>query len=156
MRADLITVATYGSTIQAEIGRSKLVAHGIRAFVADEHTSTLNPPYLAAAAGGVRLQVRRSEFEAAKAILDEPEEDEEDEIDDSEDGPACPACGKRYVYYAWPPEILFFSILLFGLPLLFLRKPWHCRRCDHRFYDAPVPPDKAHPYREPRKGLRTR
>jgi len=152
---DLVTVATYSSTIQAEIGRAKLTAHGIRGFVADEHLGTMNPQYIAAA-GGIRLQVKRPDAEAAQTILSEPEEDEDELIDDSDDGPACPACGKRYVYYAWPPEVLFLSLVLLGLPLLFLKKPWHCRSCDHRFHQEPEPPGKEHPYRKPREGARVK
>jgi rubredoxin len=151
----LVTVATFSSTLDAELGRAKLRAHGIRAFVSDEHLSTINPQYLAAA-GGIRLQVRHADAETAEEILGDTDEAPDDE--DDEDGPQCPKCGARYVYHTWPPEVLLVSVMLLGLPLLFLKKPWHCRKCDHRFHPEPGPERtiEGHPYRQPRPATRAR
>lgn len=136
------------------MGRAKLAAHGIRAFVTDEHLSTLNPQYMAAA-GGVRLQVRRADETHAQEILNEPVP-EEDEDDDIEDGPPCPRCGKRYAYRGLPGWHTLVAVLLLGIPFLFLKKQWICGKCHHPFGTPDGPASRAHPYRVPRDAARSK
>ncbi|UQA61899.1 DUF2007 domain-containing protein [Polyangium aurulentum] len=156
MSSALRIIATYGDRTELEIARAKLAAAGIRAFARDEHTSTLNPHYMASALGGHRLEVRAEDAELALEVLSEtPEEDDQDDDDDAtEDGPRCPHCGARYAYFEWPPLLVLLSLLLLGLPLLFIRRQWHCRKCD-RTFAAPAPlPCPDGPYRSPRRGAR--
>jgi hypothetical protein len=151
----LRTIATFGDKLALELARARLAAAGIRCFVPDEHTSTLNPHYMAAAKG-LSLKVRASDAEAALAVLSEPADevgdDEDDDGDDEEahDGPRCPHCGARYAYFEWPPVLLFVSVFLLGLPLLFCRKSWHCRKCDRTFGAPPPVAVPGGPYRAPR------
>lgn len=160
---ELVTVATFGEVLAAQMCRATLAAGGIRAFVADEHVSTLNPHYVGAASG-IRVQVRRADVERAREILkaaaDAEEEagDEEDAGDEDEhdDGPRCPRCEARYSYFEWSPGQVLLIVIMLGLPLLFLRKRWHCRRCDHRFLPALVGERRESPYRKPRRAAQAR
>jgi rubredoxin len=159
---ELVTVATFGEVLQAQMCRAKLGAGGVRAFVADEHTSTLNPHYLGAASG-IRVQVRRVDVPRALEILKVAANESEDEGDDAgdedpelDDGPRCPRCEARYSYFEWSPGQVLLIVLMLGLPLLFLRKTWHCRRCDHRFLPAPLGDRRESPYRKPRRGSQAR
>ena len=47
------------------------------------------------------------------------------------------------------------GVLLFGLPLLFLTRQWHCRRCDHRFRIESAPARPESPYRRPRRAAQS-
>jgi len=149
----LRTIATYGDRLELELARARLRAANIRVFVADEHTSTLNPHYMAAI-GGLKLSVHEEDAELALEILNEPPEDAEDD-EDEDDGPACPRCGARYAYFEHPRFFIFFALFLLGLPLLFCKKRWHCKKCDETF--AAPPPNRAPggPYRTPRRAHRT-
>lgn len=153
MRPGLCTVATYSEAFEAQIARSKLVALGVRAFIADEHLTTLNPHYMGAALG-IRLQVHHADLERAAEILSAPAADEVADEDDDEghaDGPKCPRCGARYAYREWSSGQLFVIVLLLGLPLLLLQKQWHCRRCQ-AYWPPPLPqPMRGSPYRAPRR-----
>lgn len=62
MSAQLITVATFDTPIDAEIAKGKLEAVGVRVFLADEATVRM-ASYLGPAMGGVKLQVRDNDVE---------------------------------------------------------------------------------------------
>lgn len=151
----LVTVATYSESVEAQMGRSALSAHGVRAFIADEHVATLTPHYIGRSLG-IRLQVPRADLERAAEILRPPAADDDRELDEEDDaaeldGPKCPACGARYAYREWAPGQVLFIIALLGLPLLVLKKRWHCRKCDAYWPPAPAAPRAENPYRAPRR-----
>lgn len=150
----LVTAATYSESVEAQMGRSALAAHGIRAFIADEHVATLTPHYIGRSLG-IRLQVRAADLERATEILRPPAVDDEDELDEEDeaaelDGPKCPACGARYAYREWALGQVLVILALLGLPLLVLKKRWHCRRCDAYWAPAAPAPRAGNPYRAPR------
>lgn len=155
--AQLVTIATFGEVTAAQLCRATLAASGVRAFVADEHISTLNPHYMGASVG-IRVQVRKADearaleiLAAAAAPMGEDEDEDEDESS-GEDGPRCPRCGARYSYYEWSSGQMVLIVLLLGLPLLFMSKQWSCRRC-HHWYRLPEGAARAEsPYRKPRRG----
>ena len=148
MSRNLVTVATYSGAMEAQIGRAKLQAHGLRAFVADDHLSTMNPQYMAAA-GGIRLQVETKDAADAEAILDEVA-DPEDDHDDADDGPRCPSCELRYAAYGYSATQTVLGYLFLGIPFLFLKKGWSCGKCHHTWSGPPPSLPAAHPYRQPR------
>jgi hypothetical protein len=156
---ELVTIATFSEVLAAQMCRATLSAAGVRAFVADEHISTLNPHYMGAAIG-IRVQVRRTDVDRALEILKEVAEqeqepgDDDDDHDEHDDGPRCPSCASRYAYYEWSLGQVLLILLLFGLPLFFIQKQWHCRRCDERFRIASGPSLKESPYRKPRRAAR--
>jgi rubredoxin len=157
MSAELVTIATFGEVTAAQLCRATLSASGVRAFVADEHLSTLNPHYMGASAG-IRVQVRKAdearalEILAAAAPAAEDEEEEDEDESSAEDGPRCPRCGARYSYYEWSSWQVVLIALLLGLPLLFMSKQWSCRRCHHRYRLPEGAPRAESPYRKPRRG----
>jgi hypothetical protein len=66
----LVTVARFATPFEAELARSHLAAEGIRAYIADEHFIHLYGT-LAAAAEGIKLQVREEDAPRARALLAE-------------------------------------------------------------------------------------
>lgn len=153
----LVTAATYSESVEAQMGRSALSAHGIRAFIADEHVATLTPHYIGRSLG-IRLQVRRADLERAAEILRPPAADDDRELDELDeddeaaelDGPKCPACSARYAYREWALGQVLVILVLLGLPLLVLKKRWHCRRCDAYWAPETPTPRAGNPYRAPR------
>jgi hypothetical protein len=69
---DLVTVRTCVWGHQAEFFRSVLEGSGIEAFIPDEQMGTLRP-HIMLGTGGVRLQVRASDEERAREVLDSAE-----------------------------------------------------------------------------------
>ncbi len=67
----LIKLAAYTYPYEAHIAKAVLEANGILAFVFDDEMNYTNWLY-GIALGGVRLMVRRGDWERAKALLDAP------------------------------------------------------------------------------------
>jgi hypothetical protein len=95
MADDLVTVAQYQFLAEAEAARMRVGAEGISAFLSD--AETLNANWLLGnAIGYIKLQVPRSQAEAAQAVLREMRGPSGDEKDASAAGPEmdrCLACG---------------------------------------------------------------
>ncbi len=62
----MITVATYTHLAQADLARTRLADHGIKALIADESTFTIGYGQVT---GGVRLQVAEADGPRALGIL---------------------------------------------------------------------------------------
>ena len=69
MSAQLVTVATFTTPIEAHTARNQLEMFGIRAFLADEATVGM-APHLSPAMGGVKLRVPESDVERALSVLE--------------------------------------------------------------------------------------
>jgi hypothetical protein len=65
---DLVTIATFSSTVDAELAKSRLESEGINVALGNELASGLMP-YLGSGLGGVTLQVANHDVERAKEVL---------------------------------------------------------------------------------------
>ncbi|HET7569133.1 MAG TPA: DUF2007 domain-containing protein [Gammaproteobacteria bacterium] len=63
---EYVTIATYGTTPQADIAVGRLRAEGIKARLVDEHVAWIG---YSLAVGGVKLQVPERNVESAKRVL---------------------------------------------------------------------------------------
>jgi len=68
MDDDLVTVAAFWSPIEANLAKNQLEAAGVPVAIADEMTAVVNWG-LTNAIRGIKLQVRRRDFERAEAAL---------------------------------------------------------------------------------------
>lgn len=62
------TVAAFAELAEAQLIRSVLEGHGIRAFIPNEQTAEIAPPYLWGS-GGVMVQVEDEDEGTARAVL---------------------------------------------------------------------------------------
>jgi len=105
-----VTVARFGSAVEAHLAQGLLEGEGIESFVADEYAvGTVG----ISQTDGVRLRVRASDLDQARDILGMAS-GQEQEID-LDDQVACPRCGSWDVR---PP---------------LLGKEWRCKDCDYRW-----------------------
>jgi len=65
---DLVTVASFPDVAEAQLARERLELEGIGAFVIGAQTAGVMP-FLANSTGGVRVQVKPSDLERAREIL---------------------------------------------------------------------------------------
>ena len=122
----MMTIASFERPEEAHLLRMRLEAVGIPAFVRDEHFVQMDMLY-SNAIGGVRLQVANADLESARTLL---AEDRGIENDDSE--LQCPQCGWTGVERErFSRRLALCSLLLCGLPLLWIRSRWRCGRCLH-------------------------
>lgn len=81
MYEKLVTIAKYHFPDKAQIAKLTLMSKGIDSFLADEFMSSFFP----IAMGGIRLQVRESDVERAKEVLQELEANANVEENESAD-----------------------------------------------------------------------
>ncbi|RYE21427.1 MAG: DUF2007 domain-containing protein [Sphingobacteriales bacterium] len=67
---ELVTIATFSTSIEAHIQKGYLENEGIPCFLKDEHTISANPMY-DVAMGGIKLQVWESDAQRAYNLLQE-------------------------------------------------------------------------------------
>ncbi len=70
---DLVTIARYGTALEAHLARTKLESENIESYVADEHIISLFPTR-DIGWGGVKLKTKKSEAELALRIFHNPKE----------------------------------------------------------------------------------
>lgn len=109
---DLVTVATYYNLPEAEAARLQLGAEGIEAHLTDVEIIAMDW-LLANAVGGVKLQVRRSDAEIARVVLNRLQAERKRRADTpdmgdedirclscgailAQDVSRCPSCGWSY------------------------------------------------------------
>jgi predicted RNA-binding Zn-ribbon protein involved in translation (DUF1610 family) len=136
MQEKLITIASFPQPIEAHIAKGRLEAEGIMCFLGDEHIVSVHPFY-SHAVGGVKLKVREEEAKQALAILQEiretdaaPNTFEAKGHVASENTVLCPRCGSEDAYATrFSRKIFALSMLLFGFPLPFVSRTFHCPAC---------------------------
>lgn len=127
----LITVATYSFPYEAEISRATLESNGIMAFVVDAHTINMQWLY-SNAMGGVRVQVQRKNFEAARLILNTDYSSlVESEVENDEAEHKCCQCSGITEPYTKGKKPAFLVFFLLGFPLFFYQHGLKCKSCGH-------------------------
>ena len=123
------TVKSFRSEIEAHLARTKLQTAGIDASV---HRFSR---YRALTSGGYVLKVSSRDLGRARAILEKIEGDVDmDEYVSSDDETyrRCPSCDSVSVKAApLPAALLVVVVLGLGVPLLFIKRDWSCRKCGH-------------------------
>jgi len=127
MSNTLVTVASFDEPYKANIAKAKLESEGIKCFLSGENF-VATYWLLSRVEGGIKLKVKEADSKAATEILARKEKPPElDEYDLT-----CPKCNSEnieYERYSWKMAIL--SILLFRLPLTWLKEKYKCLDCGH-------------------------
>lgn len=133
MKDELVTVTTYGTSIEAHMAKNKLESEGILVFLFDENMVSLNPLY-SLSVGGIKLKTLASDAQKALTVLQEVNDlpyttEQNVEI-------ACPRCGSTNLSYAYETENkvksffgFFLALITFSLPLM-AKDQYQCRNCD--------------------------
>lgn len=135
MSGRLVTIARFAYSAdpvsEAELARIKLEAEGMPCFLGGKNFTGVY--WLASLADrGVKLQVRESDSERAKEILNRHEKVriDESECGDSTEGqePRCPRCGSEDITYErFSRKAFYLGVALFRFPLPYLKKK--CSKC---------------------------
>ena len=128
----IITFKTFDNLVVAHIERTKLEAHGIPCFLADEHIIGLSPFYNPAV-GGVKLKIFEKDYLRCMEL-------NSDYNEDAEEIPAntCPLCNSYNIKFrnAGRKDFRWFSLLacvLFSGGQLNKQGLWHCDDCNKDF-----------------------
>lgn len=143
----LVTIATYTRQYEASLAQARLASEGIRAFVHGENTARVFQGF-GGELGTILLQVSSDDEANARAILAMDEEGyddfltalqaeaagEEHEEETFTKGDKCPRCGSDNLFTnEYSAVAKFGSILLLGIPFLFMKHEHECTMCGMKF-----------------------
>ncbi len=139
MGNDIVTLTTYTNLSSAYMAKNFLEINNIQSFIADENVTVADPLYMNAV-GGIRLTVFEQDVPKALELLkqqqEEPAEDTQPEIQKEKDPNAvlCPNCGSDDTRRENVSPVAFgLSLLLFGFPIPFIKRKYHCFNCQHEW-----------------------
>jgi len=122
----MTTIATFTKPEEAHLLRMRLEAVGIEAFIQDENLIQIDL-LLSNAVGGVRVQVADQDVQSVRELLKE-----DTGIPVEADAPQCPKCGSTSIETErFSKRFAALSVLLFGIPLLLMRRRMRCNSCLH-------------------------
>jgi len=142
MEDRLITIATFMYLTEAYPLITRLEDEGIECSMGDENIVSVQP-FLSNAVGGVKVNIKESDWERALSILKQIKQDnkvEEKKIDEKwvKDFVAvetyCPECESTQVFrrkFPWYLTVLAIIFAPIYLPLVFLTKKHYCGDCGH-------------------------
>lgn len=132
MPMKLVTIATYTFPHEMAVSRSRLEASGIECFVQDELTAQVNNFY-SNAIGGVKLQVKEEDAEAAVQLLKKMDEPN---LVTSNSKIQCKQCGSGNLEgKGLTGQISMVLWETLGRPVAVFSSKYHCHNCneDHKF-----------------------
>lgn len=119
----------------AQLARLRLESENISCFLAGEYF--VGTYWLCSFADhGVKLQIRQSDVNRARAVLEAGADRAPEKAGIAEPaettGPNCPKCGSREVYYQrYSRAFFYFSLLLLRFPLPYPKRRYRCDDCGH-------------------------
>jgi len=129
MSSGASTVKSFKSEMEAHLAQSKLESVGISATV------NRFSRYRAMASGGYILKVHPKDLKRARAVLDKIDREiDMDQYISSDDDTyrRCPKCDSVNVEVKrFTRRKLWVAIFLIGIPLLFMKREYTCRKCGH-------------------------
>ena len=133
MSSTLVTVASFDEPCKANIAKIKLESEDIECFLSGENF-VATYWLLSRAEGGIKLKVKEADSKAAMEILARKEKplDTQQSSELGEYDLICPKCNSENIEYErYSRKMAIFSILLFRLPVTWLKKKYKCLDCGH-------------------------
>jgi hypothetical protein len=123
----MITLTTVSYLHEADMLRMKLESTGIKTFIPDQNTTSVQPLY-SNALGGIRIQIDESDLSRARELL-------KDELPQAAKGMfECPECKSDSVRYEKVSKLFaFLTLFLIGIPLLWFKRQCKCEACGHKW-----------------------
>ena len=131
---NFVPIQSYTNYIDAHIAMGRLEEEGIRCWLKDENTVTIDP-ILTNAVGGIKLMVAKDQADRAEELLSSIEAERKNKQ-------SCPKCGSHNIDFVTTPRKPgnWFSVLIgllwssFAMPV---EKVYHCFDCGEEF-EIPV------------------
>ena len=134
---ELVTIRKFRDLPEALFAKGKLDSAGIVSHLADDELVRMNW-FLSNVLGGIKLEVKPEEAEAALEVLNQPIPETFDvEGAGSYVQPVCPNCQSVDITFeALDKPVAYISAWLF-VPIPLAKETWKCESCGHIWADAP-------------------
>jgi hypothetical protein len=130
-----VTVGRFRDLSEALLAKGMLESAGIECFLADQDLVRMDWFY-SNAIGGMRLQVKEEDADAAAELLEQPIPENFELSADGESyrQPRCPNCQSLDIQFEGVNQGLGLATgFVIGLPLPLRSDTWKCNSCDHRW-----------------------
>jgi predicted RNA-binding Zn-ribbon protein involved in translation (DUF1610 family) len=127
-----VLVKTFDDYVSAHIALGRLEEDGIRGWLKDEHSISVNP-VLSNALGGIKLMVLHEDAERAAGIL-------RSIVNEARASHPCPNCGSLNIEHVTTPRkasnwlSMIFGFFTAGVTMP-IEKMYHCFNCGHEYPD---------------------
>ncbi|MBL7747130.1 MAG: DUF2007 domain-containing protein [Chitinophagaceae bacterium] len=134
---DFILLNSYNNYVEAHIAKGVLEEQGIKCWLKDENTVTIDP-ILTNAVGGIKAMVAKADAQKAWDILTELKKEQKKAV-------VCPKCGSHNIELVSTPRkavnwLSAISTFFLGDYALAIDKVNHCFDCRHEFPDTEQSP----------------
>jgi hypothetical protein len=131
-----VTLRRFRDLPDALLAKGSLESAGIECWLVDDNMVRMDW-FISNLLGGVKLQVRAADVEAAEEILNQPipETLEVDGVGDYEQ-PRCPKCQSLDVSFRELDKAAY-GFAFFGVPIPFHKRAWTCHSCHTEWEDIP-------------------
>jgi hypothetical protein len=132
-----VTVGRFRDLSEALLAKGMLESAGIECFLADQDLVRMDWFY-SNAIGGMRLQVKVEDADAATELLEQPIPDnfEVNGEGESYEQPRCPNCQSLDIQFEGVDRGLGLTTAYVGLPLPLRSDTWKCNACGHHWKDG--------------------
>lgn len=131
---DMVTIRKFRDLPEALFAKGSLESAGIECSLLDDNMVRLDW-FISNLLGGVKLQVRFEDAEAAKQILEQPIPENFDVPGIGEyEQPRCPKCQSLDVNFREIAPAAYLSTFV-SVPIPFHRRAWRCHFCDSEWED---------------------
>lgn len=132
----LVTIRKFRDLPEALLAKGSIESAGIECFMADDNLVRLDW-FISNFIGGIKLQVRPKDAEAALQILDQPIPAEfHFEGSVAYEQPRCPKCYSLDISFEELNKPVAFATAYFGMPIPLARESWVCHTCGRRWEEA--------------------
>jgi hypothetical protein len=135
----LVTICKFRDLPEALLAKGSLESSGIDCVLVDDNMVRLDW-FISNLIGGVKLQVKAEDAEAANQVLDEPIPDEFDvEGVGAYSQPSCPKCQSLDVSFEELNKPVAYTSAWLSVPMPVHTKGWKCQACGNKWEDSVTP-----------------
>lgn len=131
----LVTIRQYRDLTEAMVAQSVLDSAGIAAVLRDENIVRIHWAW-SNAVGGIRLEIKQEDAEAAEEVLSQPIPAIIETGDYSYQQPTCPYCQSLDVGFDFMNEKIGYSSTLRAVSIPWPKNSWKCHTCGHEWKSA--------------------
>lgn len=129
----LVTIRKFRDLPEALLAKGSLESAGIESFLGDDNMVRMDW-FISNLLGGIKLQVKPEDAEAANEILNQPiPEAFEVEGLGGYEQPHCPNCNSLDISFEELNKPIAYGSAWVGVPLPVHRKAWRCHSCHHEW-----------------------
>ena len=134
-RRELITIRKFRDLPEAILAKGLLESSGLECYLADDNMVRMDW-FISNFVGGVKLQVKPEDGEAANAILEQPipEQFELDDLGEYQQ-PECPKCGSLDTVFEALNKPIAYTSAWIGVPIPVHQEGWQCKSCGYHWDD---------------------